>query len=47
MSGKHNSVIAAVGDRWIEKLEVKNVFTDNAAYRAMWDEFNRTASLPL
>jgi hypothetical protein len=37
----------AVRDRWIEKLEAKNFFIDSAACRAMWDEFNRTASPPL
>jgi hypothetical protein len=34
-------------DRWIEKLEARNYFIENAAYRAMWDGFNRAASLPL
>jgi secernin len=37
----------AARDRWIEKLEAKNYFIENAAYRAMWDGFNRAASLPL
>jgi dipeptidase len=34
-------------DQWIEKLEAKNYFIENTAYRAMWDGFNRAASLPL
>jgi dipeptidase len=37
----------AVRDQWIAKLEAKNYFIENAAYRAMWDGFNRAASLPL
>jgi len=37
----------AARDKWIEKLEAKNYFIENAAYRAMWDGFNRAASLPL
>jgi dipeptidase len=37
----------AARDRWIEKLEAKNYFIENEAYRAMWDGFNRAASLPL
>lgn len=37
----------AARDRWIEKLEAKNYFIENPAYRAMWDGFNRAASLPL
>jgi hypothetical protein len=31
----------------VAKLEAKNYFIENAAYRAMWDGFNRAASLPL
>ncbi len=37
----------AARDRWIEKLEARNYFIENAAYRSMWDQFNRAASLPL
>jgi secernin len=32
---------------WIERLEARNYFIENPAYRAMWDQFNRAASLPL
>ena len=34
-------------DRWIAKLEARNYFIQNPAYRSMWDQFNRAASLPL
>jgi secernin len=34
-------------DRWIAKLEARNYFIQNPAYRTMWDQFNRAASLPL
>ncbi len=34
-------------DRWIEKLESRNYFVEDAAYRAMWDRFNREANIPL
>jgi hypothetical protein len=37
----------AARDGWIEKLEARNYFVENTAYRAMWDQFNRAASLPL
>ena len=37
----------AARDGWIEKLEAKNYFIENSAYRNMWDQFNRAASLPL
>lgn len=37
----------AATDRWIEKLEKRNYFVEHAAYRAMWDRFNREASFPL
>jgi dipeptidase len=37
----------AARDQWIAKLEAKNYFIENAAYRAMWNGFNRAASLPL
>jgi len=33
--------------RWVKRLETRNYFIENAAYRAMWDQFNRAASLPL
>jgi dipeptidase len=33
--------------RWIKRLEARNYFIENAAYRSMWDQFNRAASLPL
>jgi secernin len=33
--------------RWVERLEARNYFIENPAYRAMWDQFNRAASLPL
>jgi len=33
--------------RWIERLEARNYFIEDAAYRAMWDRFNRAAALPL
>ena len=33
--------------RWVKRLEARNYFIENAAYRAMWDQFNRAASLPL
>jgi len=34
-------------DRWIKQLERHNYFIENTAYAAMWDRFNRAASLPL
>jgi hypothetical protein len=37
----------AARDRWIEQLEARNYFIENVAYRAMWGQFNRAASLPL
>jgi len=33
--------------QWIKRLEARNHFIENPAYRAMWDQFNRAASLPL
>jgi secernin len=33
--------------RWTTKLEQRNYFVHNDAYRAMWDEFNRAAALQL
>jgi len=35
-----------VTDRWIDKLEKSNHFIGHAAYRAMWERFNREASFP-
>ncbi|MDA0231474.1 MAG: C69 family dipeptidase [Proteobacteria bacterium] len=32
---------------WIERLEKRNYFLQNTAYRAMWDRFNREASFPI
>jgi hypothetical protein len=37
----------AVTDRWIERLERRNYFIQHAAYRAMWDRFDRGTSFPL
>ncbi|MFV2067260.1 MAG: C69 family dipeptidase [Pirellulales bacterium] len=34
-------------DRWIEKLERRNYFIADPAYRAMWDRFNREGSMPI
>jgi secernin len=34
-------------DRWVRQLEQRNYFIENAAYRAMWDRFNRAAALPI
>ena len=36
-----------VTDRWIERLEQRNYFVENAAYRAMWDRFNREGNFAL
>jgi secernin len=36
-----------VTDRWIEKLEQRNYFIQDPAYRSMWDRFNREGSFPL
>jgi len=34
-------------DAWIARLETRNYFIQNEAYRAMWDRFNREASFPI
>jgi secernin len=34
-------------DRWIEKLESRKYLVEDAAYRAMWDRFNREANVSL
>lgn len=34
-------------DRWIAKLEKRNYFVQDAAYRDMWERFNKAASIPL
>ena len=36
-----------VTERWIERLEKRNYFVQQDAYRAMWDRFNREGSFPL
>lgn len=36
-----------VTDRWIERLEQRNYFVQNADYRAMWDRFNREGNFAL
>ena len=37
----------AVTDRWIEKLERRNYFVEDSAYRAMWDRFNQEGDFRL
>lgn len=37
----------AATDKWIETLEQRNYFIQDAAYRAMWDRFNREASFAI
>jgi dipeptidase len=37
----------AAGAAWIERLEKRNYFIADSAYRAMWKGFNDAASLPL
>ena len=34
-------------DRWINKLEQRNYFVEHAAYRDMWDRFNREGNFSL
>ncbi len=36
-----------VTDRWIERLEKRNYFIEQPAYRAMWDRFNRESGFPI
>jgi len=38
---------ASATEKWIKKLEGRNYFIQDPAYRALWDRFNNEASFPI